>query len=173
MTKKALLLASLCFAFFVGGYAQQADGWQTFSPPNEKLTVSAPCAPKLSPALADPLVKITEYECIHDNTFFFLQITKFKWLGRKASKDEIDGISKGFVEGIKGNLISQSEITAGEVPGRELILKITSSGVELRGKTRLYFLADTIYTVSVMIDGSATSFPPNADKFLNSVAFKK
>jgi hypothetical protein len=172
MMKRPIVLAVLCLVLCIGAYSQNADGWQTFSPPNEKLTVSTPCSPKPSPGSDDP-TEITEFECVHDKVFLLLQTTKSKMLGERATKDEMDKISKGFVEGAKGQLISQSDISAGDVSGRELILKLTAGGTELRVKTRLYFLADTIYAVSVMIDGSATSFPPNADRFLNSVTFKK
>jgi hypothetical protein len=173
MMKKTLVLTILCVVLCIGAYAQTADGWQTFSPPNENLTVSTPCLPKAGPGSADPSVKITEFECVHDKVLFFLQTTKFKWVGERATKDEMDKIAKSFVEGTKGQLISQSDISVGDVSGRELILKMPASGTELRAKTRLYFLADTIYTASVVMDGSAASFPPNAGRFLDSVAFKK
>ncbi len=84
-----------------------------------------------------------------------------------APDDLLDGLTKGVVEGVQGQLLGETTISLGQHPGRDLKIAINSPTPGITGRFRNYMVKHRSYQLSVLRSTAELS-EKDVSKFFNS-----
>ncbi len=169
--KKAVAPIFLLLVCTVVAFAVQDPAWINYNSAAGRYSVALPSQPEIGTqeaATADG-VKFTQYKAM---------VTKGKAVFLVGYFDHVPGTTfsldkagEGMVTGVKGTLLSQSTISLGANPGRELkVVAKTEEGAEYLLHARFYDVEKRIYVLQFIIlktenDSTASA---NAAKYFDS-----
>jgi hypothetical protein len=166
-----LLLMSASLAMSV----QKPAEWVRYNSPEGRYSVLVPAQPELGTqesATADGQ-KFTQYKAaVSDGNGIYL-IGYFDHV--PGTTFSLDKARDGMVGALKGTLLSESAISLGGSPGRELKVTATSDGTEFLLRARFYDVDKRVYVLQFIIpkseDDSASA--EKAARFFDSFQVTK
>lgn len=169
--KKAVAPIFLLLVCAVVAFAVQDSAWINYNSAEGRYSVALPSQPEIGTqeaATADG-VKFTQYKAmvIKGKTVFL--VGYFDHV--PGTTFSLDKAGEGLVNGVKGTLLSQSPISLGANPGREMkVATKAEDGAEYLLHARFYDVDQRIYVLQFLIlktdnDSAAAA---NAAKYFDS-----
>ena len=171
--KRIVVVALVLVAAELGFGFQKAAEWTKYSSPEGRYSVLLPAEPKLSTqesATAEG-VKFPQYLATSSDSNVLFQIGYFDNLPNNTFS--LDKARDGFLNAIKGTLVSESAISLGGYPGRET--RMSGKGednVEYILIVRMYDVKTRVYVVQYIFKRSAETpaLTENARRYFDSFA---
>jgi len=168
-TPSAMLIVLICSAIAFG--FQLPSGWISFSSPEGRFSVGAPAKPQEDVKDIDSVVGKLQLHSFATSTAIAYFMVSYGDYPNEPAADRreavLDGVRDGVINGLAGELISETKITINGYPGRELFARKTIDGSETNFNWRIYLVGPRLYQVAVATK-KADSGTPEILKFLNS-----
>jgi hypothetical protein len=170
----AILLLLMSGALAFGG--QSSSEWVRYTSPEGRYHVLVPTQPKLSTqeASAASGEKFTQYFASASELNAFFLIGYFDYV--PAMTFSLDKARDGMVEAVKGTLLSESAISLGGSPGREMKVSAKGSdGNEYLFRVRAYDVDKRVYVLQFITQRSAddTASAEEATRYFDSFQVMK
>lgn len=169
MLSRFFIIALIVSAAFVAeAPAQEAPPWAKFSSPEGRFSVLMPAKPlreEQTKETRGAKVVMRFFTAGSQQGVFIVAYADYK-MG--PAKQELDANRDSFLRGMKATLVSESDITLQENPGRE----IKAERDRLSIRSRIYLVGGRYYQVVAL---TAATLPGNleADKFFASFELTK
>jgi hypothetical protein len=163
-----ILLLLICAVVALG---VQDSAWINYNSAEGRYSVALPSQPELGTqesATADG-VKFTQYKAVVTTGKSMFLVGYFDHV--PGTVFSLDKARDGMVNGVKGTLLSESAISLGASPGRELkVVTKSEEGTEFLLRTRIYDVDKRVYVLQFVIlksDDDSTA-AANAAKYFDS-----
>ena len=142
-----LVLFSATLAYGI----QTETEWIKFTSPEGRFSLLLPNLPKLE-VVPDPKnEKLTHNRFSEFEQGYAFVIEYFDNMSITDREKYLDGFRDGLIREINGTLVQENKISLEGYPGRELELSITTSnGGNVLGRTRIYAVGSTLYSMSYL-----------------------
>ncbi len=176
MNKIIVAMFLLLVAEVVCGSQQHSSQWIKYSSPEGRYSVLLPGEPKLSSQEASTAdgAKFTQYMASSPDANTVCLIGYFDHVGNRVFN--FDKSRDGFIGAVKGTLLTESVISLGGYPGREMKVTAKSAdGAEYVLRVRTYDVGSRVYVVQFIFLSSedTPAVAENARKYFDSFALTK
>ena len=172
MLRRTIFLLLIGTLAFVTVAAQKKPAWKKFRSVAGRFSINVPCQPEIKTEDVDNghgTSKQIYQTCGNDDGYYLVSYIDLDVAKGDASLNEY---RDGIVKGANGSVVSETSISKGSAPGRDLVVIGRSAAGVLNYNLHLYLVGKRLYCIGTVTPTDKYDLAL-INKFLSSFALEK